>query len=474
MTDLDLCYASATNVLKRFRDGSLSPVEYLSALIARAEETEPKVNAFAATHFDKAMEQAKRAEARYAAKASDLRVLEDLPIAIKDEVNLEGEIVMQGSLYYKDTVAAETHYTFARLFEAGAFYHAQTTTPEFCCAAVTDSRIHGTTRTPWGLDYTCGGSSGGSGASLAVGSSPLAKGSDIGGSIRIPAACCGVVGYKTPCGRNPDNTAFAYDMYAVVGPMGRSVADVTMMQNIMCGPHPLDNASIRPKYDLPMSHGSLSGKKITWSMDFGNFEVDERVRKNTLKTLDMLQDLGAELVAVNPGWSAEADRSVAVYLDHLFDGYMASVVATDPGLASNWAQYCVDANQKTTSTEFYAAYQMQADMALAFGPILEEYYVFICPTLGHHEIPADQYRWDDVRIIGRVVDPMDGWSLCHPFNMFGRCPVLSVPSGLGSNGLPTGTQIISGHLDDARVFHVGQALEDAAPWLMDAETRPPI
>ena len=327
--NLDLCYASATEVLGRFRDRSLSPTEYLENLIVRTEETEPKINAFTATHFDKAMDHAKRADARYAAQADDLGPLEGLPIAIKDEVDLIGEVVTQGSLYYKDEVATETHFAVQRLFDAGAFYHAQTTTPEFCSAGVTDSRLHGTTRTPWGLDYTCGGSSGGSGASLAVGSAPLATGSDIGGSIRIPAAACGVVGYKPPYGRNPDNTAFAYDMYAVVGPMGRTVSDVALMQNILCGPHPLDNASIRPRYELPMTHGSLKGHKIAWSMDLGSFEVDAHVRKNTHQTLETLKDLGAELVEVNPGWSARADQAVMTYLDHLFGGYMASVVATD-------------------------------------------------------------------------------------------------------------------------------------------------
>jgi amidase len=324
------------------------------------------------------------------------------------------------------------------------------------------------------LDYTCGGSSGGSGASLAVGSSPLATGSDIGGSIRIPAACCGVVGYKPPYGRNPDNTAFAYDMYAVTGPMGRTVADVALMQNVMCGPHPLDNASIRPRYELPMTHAGLKGLKIAWSMDLGYFEVDEHVRKNMKKTLDTLKALGAELVEVNPGWDARADKAVAVYLDHLFGGYMASVVESDPTLASPWAAYCVAANKGTSSQEFYDAYEVQAEVGRSFGAILDECYAFICPTLGFHEIPADQNPADDVLINGKVVDPMYGWCMCHPFNMLGRCPVLSVPSGIGGNGLPTGIQIVARHLDDERVFRVGHALEQADPWLAHAGNRPSI
>ena len=470
--DLDLCYLSATEVLSRFRARTLSPVEYLDNLIVRADEVEPKINAFTATHFDKALTQARVAEARYARDAGDLRPLEGLPIAIKDEMDLEGEIVTQGSLYTKDSVSEETHFVARRLFDAGGFYHAQTATPEFCCAGVTTSRLHGTTRTPWKLDYTCGGSSGGSGAALAAGSAPLATGSDIGGSIRIPAACCGVVGYKPPYGRNPDNTAFAYDMYAVVGPMGRTVEDVALMQNVICGPHPFDNASIRPKYELPLNHEGLKGVKIAWSMDLDFFEIDEHVRSNTLRTLDILKDLGAELVEVDLSWTRRAERAVEVYLDHLFGGYMASVVETDPSLASPWAAYCVAANQKTTSIEFYDAYEAQMEMGRAFGTVLEDCYAFICPTLGHHEIPADQNPEDTLSINGKPVNPMYGWSLCHPFNMLGRCPVLSVPSGIGGNGLPTSIQIVARHLDDNRVFRVGQALQNAQPWLNDVSNRP--
>lgn len=470
--DLDLCYLSATDVLARFKSRALSPVEYLDNLIARADETEPKVNAFTATHFDKAMGHARAAEARYAAGASDLRPLEGLPIAMKDEVDLIGEVVTHGSLYYKDAVSTETHFAAQRLLDAGAYYHAQTATPEFCCAGTTDTPLHGTTRTPWDLKYTCGGSSGGSGAALAAGTTPLATGSDIGGSIRIPAACCGVVGYKPPYGRVPDNSAFAYDMYAVVGPMGRRVEDVALMQNIMCGPHPLDNASIRPKYEIPLSHAGLKGVKVAWSMDLGFFEIDNHVRANTLRTLEVLKDLGAELVEVDVAWTARAEQAVHVYLDHLFGGSMAATVATDPSLVSPWAAHCVKGYKATTGLQFYDAYEAQMEMGRVFGAMLETCHAFICPTMGYHEITADQQPEDVIRINGKVVDPMYGWTLCHPFNMMGRCPVLSVPSGIGGNGLPTGIQIVARHLDDERVFRVGQALQDADPWMNSAGNRP--
>ncbi len=470
--DLELCYLPATDVLERFSDGRLSPVEYLDNLIARAGETEPTINAFAFTWFDEAREQAKAAEKAYSDGTA--RELEGLPVAVKDEMDIEGQPMTNGSLYLKDNVSTETHPAIQRLFDAGAIVHVRTTTPEFSCAGTADSKIHGTTHTPWKHGLTCGGSSGGSGASLAVGSSPLATGSDIGGSIRIPAACCGVVGFKPPYGRNPDNTMFAYDHYAVMGPMARTVDDTAMMQNILCGPHPWDNACIRPKYELPRSYFDIKGLKIAWSMDLDFFHIDDTVRENTKKTLDVLGDLGCELTEVAFGWNAEADRAANDYLDHIFNFYIKAYVDTDPDLATPWARYCANDAGRSTAEDFMAAYEIQAKVGRRVGAILDKHYAFICPTLGSHYIPADQDPNDPLIVGGKQVDPNYGWVLCHPFNMMGRCPVLSVPSGIASDGLPTSIQIVARALDDERVFRVGHALERAQPWLDCPERRPAI
>ena len=292
--DLDLCYLAATDVLSRFQEKSLSPAEYMENLIRRAEQTEPAINAFAFTFFDEAMEKARKAEMKYASGSRDIGRLEGLPVAIKDETDIEGQPMTSGSLYLRDNISTETHFAVQRLLDEGCIVHARTTTGEFCCSATSDSRIHGTTHTPWKHGFTCGGSSGGSAASLAAGTTPLATGSDIAGSIRIPAACCGVVGFKPPHGRNPINTVNAYDVYGCMGPMTRTVRDTAMMQNVLCGPHPLDNASIRPKYVLPEAYDDIAGLTIAWSMDLGFFEIDEHVRSNTLRTLDTLRGTGRE------------------------------------------------------------------------------------------------------------------------------------------------------------------------------------
>lgn len=473
MNKTDLCYLPAGDVLDLFRRRTLSPVEYLEALIARADQVEPRINAFAHTRYDEAMEAARLAEARYAGGETP-RPLEGLPVAIKDEMDVAGQPMTNGSLYLRGNVSTETHFAVQRLLDAGAIIHARTTTPEFSCCAITDSTLNGSTRTPWDLRFTSGGSSGGSGAALAAGSTPLAVGSDIGGSIRFPAACCGVVGYKPPHGRNPDNTAYAYDMYGAMGPMTRTVGDAILLQNILSGPHPADLSSVRPKYDLPVEEGDIRGLRIGWTMDMGFFEIDDHVRANTERTLGVLQDLGAELVEVDFGWTAEADEAVKTYLGHLFNGFMRPYHDSDPSLATPWMRYCMEAHDQTTAEAFVASFDVQTQMAHRIGPILENVHTLVCPTLGFHEVPADHHPDDPIRINGKVVDPLYGWGLCHPFNMLGRLPVLAVPSGIGGNGLPTGIQIVARHFDDERVFRVGRALERAQPWLDCPARRPSI
>ena len=169
MSDLNICYLTASEALRRFKDRTLSPVELLQAYLARAEETKDTVNGFTALYAEEALADARKAEARYAVGAADLRPLEGLPTGIKDENNIEGKVTTFGSLIYKDNVATSTTPVVQRLLDAGVVVHGRTTTPEFSSEGFTHSRLWGVTRNPWNLDYTPGGSSGGSGAVLAAG-----------------------------------------------------------------------------------------------------------------------------------------------------------------------------------------------------------------------------------------------------------------------------------------------------------------
>lgn len=475
MTDLDLCYLPAHEALRRFKAKTLSPAELMEATIRRAEATKGTVNALTYTHFDEAMDLARKAEAKYA-NGAPTRALEGLPVGIKDESEIKGKPTSSGSLILKDHVADRTSTMNARIMRAGGIVHARTATPEFCCAATTWSRLWGVTRNPWSLDHTCGGSSGGAGASLAAGTSALATGSDIGGSIRIPAAACGVVGYKPPYGRNPDDPPFNLDFFCHTGPMARTVTDAILLQNVMAGPSPQDIATLRPKLRLPLDYKPIRGWKIAFSMDLGFFEVDPDVRRNTLAALDTFRDLGAEVVEVDLGWKWEALQAGMTYLEHLFGGYLSALLADHADEMTTYARQFAEKGSKSKALDFVKSLEIINDMYQTFGPMMEKYQAFICPTNALPAVAADfDHSRDELTIDGKIVNPMLGWAMTTPFNMLSRCPVISVPSGRAGNGVPTGIQIVGRSYCDADVFRAAMAYETArGPWYHDARTRPAL
>lgn len=470
----DLIYLTATEALGRFAKKTLSPVELLDAQIARAEETAESINAFTHLHFDEAREAALASEARWS-KGEPLGCLDGLAVAIKDESYIEGKPTSGGSLIMKDFVADHTSAMNERILAEGALVHARTATPEFSCAGVTWSRLWGITRNPWNPKMTPGGSSGGSAASLALGTSSLATGSDIGGSIRIPASCCGVVGYKPPYGRNPDDPPFNLDFYCHTGPLARSVKDAILLQNIMCGPHPLDISTLYPKLTLPTEYPDIRGWKIALSMDLGSFTLDDDVRQNTLAAAQTFRDLGATVEEVDIGWGPEILDGCMDYLTHLFGGALAAELEEHGDLMT---PYCRDFAEKaigSTAQQFVASLETAGQAYLKLGPLLERYDCLICPTNALPAVPAgfDPSR-DTVTIGGKEVRPELGWVMTTPFNMMSRCPVISIPSGFAANGVPTGLQIVAPTYRDEIAMQAAMAFESAcAGWYKEGE-RPKI
>lgn len=460
MTD-DLHYLSASDALARFEARTLSPLELMRALIARAEQLEPEIHAFTETFYERALADAARAEARYAKPRTRRRPLEGLPLAVKDESSIAGQRTTQGSLLYRDQVASHTSLCIERLLRAGAIVHARTATPEFSCAGVTHSRLHGVTRNPWNLAASPGGSSGGSGAALAAGTTPLATGTDIWGSIRIPASCCGVVGFKPPHGRVPEEPPFNLDPYNHEGPMARSVGDCALLENVMAGPHPSDVASLRPKLRIPKPLGGIGGWRVAWSPNLGFAEIDPEVARNTQTALQVFRELGCRVEEVDLGWSDAIQGAAKQHLGHLFGNWVARELPNAEHLTS-YARAFGEFGRTTDGEGFLAAMEVAGEMYATLGPILERHHVFVCPTTALPALPADHDPTSTpVHINGMSVDPVFGWILTYPFNMLGRCPVMSVPSGFASNGVPTGIQIVGRHYDDVRVFRAAAAFERA-------------
>ncbi len=473
MNDTDLCYLGATEALKMFRKKKLSPVELMNAIIKRTEAVEPVINAFTETFFEDALKKAKKAENRYAKKSKNVRPLEGLPLAVKDEVEVAGVRCTSGSLTLKDYVPEQTAVFAQRLFDAGAIMHARTATPEFSCAAVTHTRLHGVTRNPWNPYYTPGGSSGGASASLAAGTTTLATGSDIAGSIRIPASCGGVVGYKSPYGRIPEMKVFNLDTYCHEGGLARSVADMAMMQNVMSGPSPTDIATLKDTVEVSGKVRSISGWKIAYSLDLGYFKVDKDVRDNTLAAIKAFEKLGCEVEEVDLGWTDASGKAAMTHLLHLFGASLADVLKKHKDDLTDYARAFAEAGIKSKAADFVDSMRVAGEMYQSFGPLMEKYHVFVCPTLAKPAIRAnDPLDYGTYKEKGKVIPDALAWCMTYPFNMLSRCPVMSVPSGHVQNGVPTGIQIVGPTYQDQRVFRAAAAFEDARPWAYTKKHRP--
>jgi len=476
MSDTELCYLSAGEALGRFKARRLSPVELMLAVIARAQKVEPKINAFPIKHYDRALEQAKAAESKYMKTDGRLRPLEGLPIAIKDEAYIKGERVTFGSLIYKDFVADETNPSIGRILKAGAIMHARSAAPEFSCAPYTHSRLWGVTRTPWNLGYSCGGSSGGSGASLAAGSTTLASGSDIGGSIRIPASMCGVVGYKPPFGRNPDTPPFNLDQYCHIGPMARSVADCALLQNVMCGPHPEDIATLRPKLRIPTVLGDIKGWRIALCVNPAQYDIEPDVVKNTLAAADLFRAAGATVEEVDLGWKREEVAFAAgAHFGTIFGPQVARHAKKYRKIMTDYALDFADWSKTSRKEDFLKGLEIETALYKSLGALLQKYRILLCPTL---PLPAtkagESYVKRKLRIDGKPQPSINYWLMTICFNIMSRCPVMSMPSGLAANGVPTGLSIVGRTYDDVSVFRAAAAFERARPWYTTPALRPKL
>lgn len=470
----ELCYLPATEALRLFHNRSLSPVELVSAVIARAEATEPEVNALCVRYFDEALEQAKLAAERYAGGSGRPRALEGLPLAIKEETPVAGQRTTQGSLIYEHDVSKYSAVVADRVIAAGAIVHARSTAPEFSCAPFTHSRLWGVTHNPWNLRFNPGGSSGGSAASLAAGSSTLATGSDIGGSIRIPASACGVVGFKPPYGRVPESPPFNLDHYCHEGPLARTVADCALLENVMAGPHPSDGASLRPKLRLPSSFAGIGGWRIALSIDLGGFPVDDDVVRNTMAAADALREAGAIVEEVALPWRrAELFEAAQIHYGSIFAEVMRTEVEQHRELMTSYALAFFDESRPLSGESYLRGLEIEARTYQALGELLGRYRLLVCPTLA---IPAfdaaDDYVGHGPDVNG--VRQSNAWdvTMTYPFNICSRCPVMSVPSGFARNGVPTGLQIVGRTYDDVSVFRAAAAFEAARPWLDTEERRP--
>ncbi len=470
MTDLDLCFTPASELARRIRSKELSPVEIVANSLARIEEVNPALNCFCFTFPEEAL--AKAAEAEAAVMRGDkLGPLHGVPIAIKDFTPTKGKTTTMGSKVYADWVPEEDAQIVKDLTGAGAIMVGKTTTPEFAHAGFTHSPLWGVTRNPWDTKRTPGGSSGGSGAAVASGCVPLAEGSDMGGSVRIPASCCGTVGLKPSLGRIPMTVLpTVFDNISHFGPLARTIDDAALFLAAAQGPFERDIMSLQTPLDITLPvGGDVRGLRIALDMDLGFYAVDDEVAANVEACVAALRDAGATVEEVDLGWTREMSDAWnvywEVYLAAFFEQHLDSRRDDlDPTIAAMF-----DAARKVDAIAFKRLEFVRTRQWLALCDVFERYDALICPTC---PIPAPSADARDAELYGETADgKLRATTMTEVFNNIAQCPALSVPSGWTRDGLPTGLQIVGHRFDDLMALRIGAAIERARPW---ADQRPPI
>jgi aspartyl-tRNA(Asn)/glutamyl-tRNA(Gln) amidotransferase subunit A len=456
---------TATAALASMRERDLSPVELLDSVERRAQDVEPVVNALCERRHDEARLAAESSADRYA-RGSRIRPLEGLPVALKEEVPVRGWRMRYGSLAI-DEVAEDTAPIAERILKAGAVVHARTTTPEFSCVGYTHSKLWGVTRNPWNPGVAVGGSSGGAGASLASGTSLLASGSDIGGSIRIPASINGVVGFKPPHGRVPTGPPFNLDRYCHDGPLARTVADCALFENVLAGPHPLDVTSLRPKVRVPTEPRGIEGWRNGLSVDLGCWDVDPAVEANTRAAAAALVEVGAIVEEVSIPWAL--DHVIGTARRHFAAIFGAEIAAAADAFGDALNDYTLAWAEEARGylddpRSFLTGLEGEQAMWEPVGALLRRYRALVCPTWAVTGIEAGDSVLGTLFEGGGPNDRQFTYYMTTPFNVLSPCPVLAVPSGTASNGVPTGVQIVSRTFDDVAAFRIGAARERVRPW----------
>ena len=423
------------------------------------------MNAFTEVFQDEALQQAQALDDVLAAGQPALP-LHGVPITIKDMTPSSGHRTTLGSWGASDRSGNRDAVVARRLKKAGAIIIGKTTTAELAHSSFTCTNRYGPTRNPWDPSRTSGGSSGGAAVSVATGLVPLAEGTDMGGSVRIPAAACGVVGFKPSLGRIPmDILPVTLDTFSHFGSIAQSVEDVARFVAATAGPDPVDAFSHRPPFELAAtSRASLIGKRFALSSDLGYCAVDPEIEADLRKVADLLTDAGARVEEVSLPWTRAAFDQWSVRWNCLLAMYPEGETALSQKQISDGLGDIIEQGRKTSATDLLAVdvlrKQMTDDLLKVFG----RYDALLCPT---NAVPAPPIEATDADF--ETADPngkLRAFDMAHPFNMVPSCPALSLPAGLTTAGLPTAVQVVGAPFSDESTLSLGAAIEALLPTLM--------
>ncbi|ARB46947.1 amidase [Alloalcanivorax xenomutans] len=456
----DIRALSARALRQAYQSRTLSPVEVTETLLDQIERQDPALNAWCLIDRETTLTSAREAEQRYLRDDSQ-GLLDGIPVAIKDVFLTPMWPTLKGSRTVDPAkTLGKRAPAVAALERHGYVPLGKTTTPEFGWKGVTDSPMCGATNNPWDPAKTAGGSSGGSAAAVAAGMAPLALGTDAGGSIRIPAAFCGIVGHKPTFGEVPHWPASPFGTLAHAGPMTRTVEDCALMMQVLSEADPRDAqaAPRRPQDYLAALDGGLKGLRIAYSRNLGYVDVAADIEQACDEAVAVLRDLGAEVVEADPGF-----RSPLAAFGHLFYGGAANACrelgARQRSLMDPALMEVVSKAERLSMLDYLGAVNERLALSERMALFHEKYDLLVTPTLPitafdtAREVPVD---WPSTR--------WPTWTpFTYPFNLTGQ-PALSLPLGLDRAGLPMGLQIVGRRFDDALVLRAGHQFEQQRPW----------
>jgi Asp-tRNA(Asn)/Glu-tRNA(Gln) amidotransferase A subunit family amidase len=469
----ELCFTPAIELRRLLRAGELSPVDLVDAFLERIDRLNPLLNAYLSVTADGAREQARAAEAR-AMRGEALGLLDGLPYAIKDLEPTAGVRTTYGSRWFEHHVPTEDGAVAARLKAAGGILLGKTNTPHFGYKDMCDNLIGPPCRNPWKLDRTSGASSGGAGAAGAAGLCPLAHGSDGGGSIRIPAALCGVFGLKPSYGRVPNYPSS--DLFALrshPGPMARTVRDAALLLQAMAGPDPRDPISIDapPEDYLAACEGDLRGLRVAWSPDLGFAAVDPEVRAIVERAAARFVELGCAVEEPTLGWPNPREFHQTIYEVSVAARHIERATERPDWIEPTLMRMILNAG-RISAIEHQRALLARTAFYDAVRATFERYDLLLTPQMPVAAWSVEPGPDEGVAEIGGVPTPsmFDRLPFTYPFNLTGQ-PAASVPCGFTPEGLPVGLQIVGHWHADGQVLRAAACFEALQPW---AQRRPAL
>lgn len=466
----DLTALSAVALRAAIGRRDISPVELMDACIERIAAFNPAINAIAATDFARARTAARAAE-QAVMRGDTLGPLHGLPLGVKDLLDTAGLLTTSGNVGRRNHVPAHDNTLVARLRAAGAIVTAKTNVPDMGAGANTRNAVWGATGNPFNPALNAGGSSGGSAAALALDMLPLATGSDTGGSLRIPAALCGVVGLRPSPGVVANNARpLGWSVISVLGPMARDVADTALMLRASTGIDPRDPLSYAvPDLAAPLPTVDLSRMRIGTTEDFGICPVDPSIRRSLRLRVKALEGLGARCEPVTLD-VRDADRVFDILRAESFHAGYADTLRRAPETLAPHVRANIEMAGNMTLADRAWAHVAQTQIAQRFARAFDDFDLIIAPTS-----PVSPFPWTTLyaeQVDGQAMRNYYQWLALTYVPTLATNPALALPCGLDEAGMPFGLQLIGPLRGDARLLAMASALEQA--FAGDAALRRPL